>query len=385
MKAFSSSVLAAATASLFLICTVSAQFDNEVSLDFFDVDIEESEDIGFTEARNGFPPCNGFPEYRKIPINQAFYLGAHDAGSDAFSTATSCHSTQSNDVSQMLQDGIRYLDFNLCKNQDDMTVCSSFDGTPSTTTFKDILEKIFLFARENVEQFFILNIRSENVAEPINIKELETTIDKICKFHTEHTVGTDEFVEKECPFIYTHTPGKGHWPSMGELVNFDPDMAQWEGDGELVGVRTKFMITASSDVISTPGYKSAYITSSFWRSLPKEKENLKKELQKVCRIPAGGIGLELHSTSSTCVQDDITPDMLEDLLLSRSGCNLNDSPLNTFFTFISIDHYDKHLPYLQELERRMMDVNYAKWNGNYELLAPSVFTTKDKKVARDEL
>jgi hypothetical protein len=38
-------------------------------------------------------------------------------------------------------------------------------------------------------------------------------------------------------------------------------MAQWIGDGELVGVRTKFILTLSNDVtLSTPGYKSAYFT-----------------------------------------------------------------------------------------------------------------------------
>ncbi|KAI9481720.1 MAG: hypothetical protein EXX96DRAFT_618640 [Benjaminiella poitrasii] len=354
---------------------VSAQLD-AATLEFFDDDNSSSDDvIGFTEARNGFPPCNGFPEYRKIPVNQAFYLGAQNAGSNVFGN-DSVHSTQSNDISQMLQDGIRYLDINLCKNQqDNIAICSAFDGTPSTVSFEDVLEKFFVFSRENVEQFFIIHIKSEHTAKPINVKEIETTVDKICKFHTEQTAGTDEYVDRECPFIYAHFPGKGPWRSMGELVNFDPEMAQWEGDGELVGVRTKFMLIASNDIISAPGYESAYITQNFWRPVTK-KDQLKKE----CRIPAGGIGLEIHQDDN-----DVSIDMIEDWLLSRSGCNLNDSPLNTFFTFIAVEHYEQQLAYWQELERRMMDLNYAKWSGNYELLKPSVFAGKDKKVARDEL
>lgn len=63
--------------------------------------------------RDGPLPCNGFPEYRKLPINQAFYLGAHNAGSHVFNE--SCQGTQTKDITQMLTDGIRYLDINLCR------------------------------------------------------------------------------------------------------------------------------------------------------------------------------------------------------------------------------------------------------------------------------
>lgn len=47
---------------------------------------------------------------------------------------------------------------------------------------------------------------------------------------------------------------------MGELVGFDPDMAQWEGDGELVGVRSKLIVTHSQDFIRPYGYKSNYMS-----------------------------------------------------------------------------------------------------------------------------
>ena len=32
---------------------------------------------------------------------------------------------------------------------------------------------------------------------------------------------------------------------MGELVGYDPEMPQWEGDGELVGVRSRILLTTS--------------------------------------------------------------------------------------------------------------------------------------------
>jgi hypothetical protein len=69
-----------------------------------------SADYGFTEVTDGPLPCNGFPQYRELPINQAFYLGAHNAGSHVFEK-----SSQKQDIPQLLEDGIRYLDINLCK------------------------------------------------------------------------------------------------------------------------------------------------------------------------------------------------------------------------------------------------------------------------------
>lgn len=63
---------------------------------------------------------------------------------------------------------------------------------------------------------------------------------------------------------------------------------------------------------------------------------------------------------------------------------MNDSPLNTFFSFVSVDNYQDQLAYWKELEGRMMDLNYQKWSGNYMPIAPSLF--KDEiRVTRDEL
>lgn len=60
-----------------------------------------------------------------------------------------------------------------------------------------MLNDIFHFSRDSVQQFFIVNIKSENVAQPVETKEVEAVIDELCKFHTEATAGTDEFVKKE--------------------------------------------------------------------------------------------------------------------------------------------------------------------------------------------
>lgn len=142
-------------------------------------------------------------------------------------------------------------------------------------------------------------------------------------------------------------------------------MAQWEGDGETVGIRTKFMLTVSEsrDILR----HTAYFSPAFWRSVSTEA------LQKECRVPKGGIHLQ---------QADLNT--LEFNLVDKSSCNLNDSPLNTFFNIISFDHYEQQLPYLKDLTRRMMDLNHAKWTGNYALLQEPKSTTK-AQVQRDEL
>ncbi|KAI8148596.1 hypothetical protein BJV82DRAFT_270022 [Fennellomyces sp. T-0311] len=50
-------------------------------------------------------PCNGFPEYRTIPVNHFFWLGAHDAA------------RQDRSLTDMLRDGIRFLDLHLCSSK----------------------------------------------------------------------------------------------------------------------------------------------------------------------------------------------------------------------------------------------------------------------------
>ncbi|CAO3697922.1 unnamed protein product [Rhizopus stolonifer] len=257
-------------------------------------------------------------------------------------------------------DDIRYFNIDICTSEKkDLVICSS------DKTFEDVLNEAFIFARETPEQFFIVNLGSKD------IKQVEKVMDKVCKVHTELTAGTDEYVELKCPFIYKHE--KGPWPSIGELVNYNPEQAQWEGDGELVGVRTKMLFTTSSK----DGYTSPYFTPTFWREFQGSGLNeLKQELKKGCRVPAGGIKLNAYSS------EDYTPAEIEELILDRSGCNLNDSPLNTFISIVSQNKYEKNLDYLKELKDRLMEVNFAKWNGDYELVKPSSLV---RRVQRDEL
>lgn len=48
-----------------------------------------------------------------------------------------------------------------------------------------------------MEQILVINLKSENVNQAVETKDLEELIDERCKIHTELTPGTDEFVKKK--------------------------------------------------------------------------------------------------------------------------------------------------------------------------------------------
>lgn len=54
------------------------------------------------------------------------------------------------------------------------------------------------------------------------------------------------------------------WPSLGELVNYDPQMAQWEGDGELVGVRSKVILTYNGNML--PRHRTSYLSKVYLKN-----------------------------------------------------------------------------------------------------------------------
>jgi hypothetical protein len=76
----------------------------------------------------------------------------------------------------------------------------------------------------------------------------------------QFTVQTTHALSFQCPWIYTNKEISTPLPTMGELVAFDPEMAQWEGDGELVGVRSQLIVTHSQEFVRPYGYKSNYMS-----------------------------------------------------------------------------------------------------------------------------
>ncbi|KAI8890534.1 hypothetical protein K501DRAFT_281821 [Backusella circina FSU 941] len=309
-------------------------------------------------------PCNGYPEYRDLPINQYFYYG------QKVTTDTS--------IPDLLTSGHRYLDVSLCQEgNNDISLCSH------SLSLSSALHQVFDFARDSVEQLIVLNVNS--IAESVLAQDIEKVIDTVCKIHAEKTPGTAEYEDGECPFIYKYKFGA--FPSIGSVVNYDPEMAQWIGDGELVGVRTKVVLTLSNDVtLSTPGYNSAYFTNTS-TTMAKDTKTIMSSVHDLCKIAGGGIGIEAYIKNNKDENAKIDNHFIETLISSIDGCNINDSPLNSFINVLALDHVEtKDLVYLKELEKRILQVNYAKFNGKYPQLAPATtLTMKDQKIQRDEL
>lgn len=108
----------------------------------------------------------------------------------------------------------------------------------------------------------VLNINSivEDTNDVSTFKDLETIIDKVCKQHTDMTLGTDEYEQYECPFIYVQPEYTMNWPTLGELVNYDPEAAMWEGDGDHVGVQSRLILTHGESIRRTGGDMSHYFS-----------------------------------------------------------------------------------------------------------------------------
>lgn len=78
-----------------------------------------------------------------------------------------------------------------------MMICSDHGSAISNTSFRNVLDDIFQFARDNVEQIFIVHLQSRGVHQPLDVKDVDKLLDETCKVHTELTDGTDEYVAFE--------------------------------------------------------------------------------------------------------------------------------------------------------------------------------------------
>ncbi|ORY95430.1 PLC-like phosphodiesterase [Syncephalastrum racemosum] len=321
-------------------------------------------------------PCNNFPQYLDLPINHYFWLGAHGAGApcDA-SDRVGC--TQDKTVTEMLTDGIRLIDLRLCSSsQGEIKVCSTTDKPG--LTLHEVLDEVFDYARTQPQQVIMVHIASDG-HQPLD--SLDDIVDQVCKVHSERTEGTDVYARRECPYVYV--PRSKPWETLGSLVNYDPDMVQWEGDGEEVGVRSKVILTHDDP------RRSAYFIKKFWRSSPQQDApDLNEQMQAICSTP-GAVGLEAYTdNSSRCTA--FSPKAWEKALLSDKACRLNESKMGTFLSTITVDFYQDHLPYLHDLQARALAVNYARYHGRdkaaMKLPASKLTIDKEENGAKhDEL
>ncbi|KAI8340338.1 hypothetical protein BC941DRAFT_420145 [Chlamydoabsidia padenii] len=341
-------------------------------------------------------PCNGFPEHKDLPVNYFFWISAHNAGLD--SNAYKCpHTSQERTVTQMLQDGIRHLDINVCTRNGKTSLCTPFEGKPtSNVDFAGYLKEIMDYVRQEFHQVVVLNINSivNDDTEVATFKDMETIIDTVCKQQTDITLGTDEYEQYECPFIYVQPEYTMDWPTLGELVNYDPETAMWEGDGDHVGVQSQLILTHGDSIRRTGGDMSHYFSKVYARHSNengKDLNHLGLKLQTMCQSN-GPISLQVYSDHQNCntKQGDkiIDPDFIEDMILSKEGCDLNSVSTNTFFNLIQLDQYHHYLPYLKDLQSRMNQYNHAKLEKRIEQVPRSTEITgneKKQRPLRDEL
>jgi hypothetical protein len=82
-------------------------------------------------------------------------------------------------------------------SQGQIVLCSSYDATPSTTPFSEVLSKVLEFSRNSVQQIIVLHLKSENVGEAADTQSIESTIDELCRIHSDLTLGTDVYEDKQ--------------------------------------------------------------------------------------------------------------------------------------------------------------------------------------------
>ncbi|KAF7728175.1 hypothetical protein EC973_006569 [Apophysomyces ossiformis] len=336
--------------------------------------------------------CNGFAKYRDIPANEFFYLGAYLGGSGCGDAA------QDRNVTTMLNDGtslldasgkyrrVRLFDIELCARDKKPHLCTS-----ANLPLHDWMDELFEFVRLQSRQLVVVHLKSH---QDISLKQFEDVVDEICQLHSERTLGTDLFEKRKCQFIHIQPQAPRPWPSIGDIVEYYPEMAQWEGDGEDVGVQSKIIFTYEADIANLKNDKPSYFSPTFWkasRRLGQQTEDLHEQLQYMCKTK-GAIYLRAYPDTNTkdCLADEkiYDPYFLENAIAGPTGCNLLDKPAAGTLNAITMASYHKHLEYLRDIQKRMMHVNYEKFLGHTKKLdASSLVNIKSRQEehVRDEL
>ncbi|KAG2175978.1 hypothetical protein INT44_000456 [Umbelopsis vinacea] len=332
-----------------------------------------------------FEPCNDFPEYCELPVDWYLWLGATGSGSssiekvltlkdgewiDSVVDATSFTRTQTRSVTSMLNDGIRLLKVDLCSNHGEAAhVCfSDGENIGYGATLNSFLRESLQFLKDQPHQAIVLHLE-ENPMNSVDIRRVEKVIDDVCADISNSTAGVFPFEAGHCPWIYTNKEISTPLPTMGELVAFDPEMAQWEGDGELVGVRSQLIVTHSQEFVRPYGYKSNYMSQPFWQTthgVAKDISQVKAQLKKLCS-KATAIEVEVAEVQSDCVNDGKcedagTLDALNDVLYSKQGCSVDTMSNYARIAAISTSFYHTKLEQIKGIQRKFLQLNEKKLN-----------------------
>ncbi|KAI7869679.1 hypothetical protein BDF14DRAFT_1779432 [Spinellus fusiger] len=312
-------------------------------------------------------PCNGYPEQCSLRANGFFYLGTRLNTSPSTPSNHHCPVTQSRSVTEILDKGIQLLEISLCKGSNEKALlCSDATDEKEKKPLLDIVDEVFEYIQTRPQQVIVIHFSSDVPEEKRpTVKAIEDAIDTVCKTHSARTEGINIFKPRKCEFIHVQKESEPIWSEMRKLVTYYPEMSQWEGDGDHVGIRGRVIFTYDED-FKSEGTTSAYLSNAFWKTsfVPGQKpEEIQKHLHALCK-ETGAISIKAYSdpTAAVCTSDKLNdPNYLDELVIGTNACDYNKADTQTYFASIVVDDYEKHLPYLKDLQSRMVDINLAKW------------------------
>lgn len=194
-------------------------------------------------------------------------------------------------------------------------------------------------------------------------------------------------------------------------------MAQWEGDGELVGVRSKVILTYNGNML--PRHRTSYLSKvylknslnavvkkkssksisckKFWTTVELEEKDTAERLNELCSS-ANAVGLKgmqrcclIAEGEDICsklviftITGEIKPKIWENALFEPSSCNINEASAKTFINVLLTNSVNDKLLYLRNLQSLLVPVNYAKWQGRDKIVLPTT-NVEEEEHEHDEL
>jgi len=301
----------------------------------------------------------------------------------------------------MLDDGIRLLKVDLCaRNGEVPHVCfASGNDIGYGATFEKYVREAFQFMSEHHHQGLILHL-NDNPMDSVDIRHVERVLGDVCVEFANKTLGVKHFQTGECPWIFTKKEVAAPLPTVGELVDHDPQMSQWEGDGEHVGVQSRMIVTHSQDFTRPYGYKSQYMSQPFWQSTYESSQaasQLKARLKKMWkrgsaievaaslgRSPAC-VDLDACEQENTVSERDVT-NLLLGALSPNQDFSVDTMSQHARIAAITVSFYESRLAQLKELQRSLLKLNEKKLDEIKALHREAARSRTDSYAAhRDEL
>ncbi|KAI8069522.1 hypothetical protein BC940DRAFT_297945 [Gongronella butleri] len=283
--------------------------------------------------------CNGYPDLKDLQVPYFCWLSTDYTASDASPSLTS-----------LFVDGVRHVGLQVClDDEQQLVLCDN-----KNASFLDVMHEILVFVRDSSYQIVTADLTT---GDGVTFASLEAVIDEACEYHADLTLGTKVYEQHACPFIYTQGPFDVEWPSFGELVNYDPFMAAWEGDGEIVGVQSQLILTHKLGPYGDD--KPHYFSKRFSRT----EEATGQSLHQMCKTP-GPVTLQARDL-------DQVSKIEARLLSDKDGCDLNHASEQALVNMIQVGNEWKDWSGLTALQERINEHNLEVQEGSFRPMEAS--------------